>query len=242
MNAKWAAVADRLRSDITAGRLRGELPSEAVLMDEYAVSRTTIRHALAQLSSEGLIESSQGSRRQVRQDVRWRWPMHLWERNHDEDADAWARSIMDQGGTPESEVRVAVEECPPDVAEALEVPVGSSVVVRRRTRSVDGEVHQLADSYFPYELVRDHPVFLQPGDQSAKGGLLTAAGMPQARFRDVVESRMPTPDESRILRIPTGTPLLVHRRTGYTKDGQAVRHMITRMSANRVEISYEVEA
>lgn len=242
MEIKWTTLANRLRSDIDAERLSGVLPSEAELMAQFSVSRTTVRKALAQLVSEGLIDSSQGTRRQVRKRERINWPMHDWESKHEADADAWAVSIREQGGESATAVSVAVENATQQVADALDVEVGSSVVVRHRVRSVDGETHQLADSYFPYDLVKDHPAFLTPGDQSAPRGLLAAAGIPQVRYRDTIESRMPTPDEARQLSIPPGTPLLLHHRTGYAKDGRAIRHMVTRMDANRVEISYELKS
>ena len=242
MAAKWAVVADELRNRISSGRLTGEIPSEAALMAEFEVSRNTVRSALDRLQTEGLIEGSQGTRRKVRTDDRICWPMHSWENNHTADADAWAESVRAQGGTPEAEVSVAVEAADANVAAALNLEPGETVVVRRRVRRIDGAPHQLADSYFPMNLVKDYPPFMLPGDQSAPGGLLRAAGLPQERLLDVIESRMPTPDETRVLAIPTGTPLLVHRRTGFMKDGTAVRYMVTRMAANRVEISYEVPA
>lgn len=242
MAAKWATVADELRGQIGSGQLSGDLPSEAALMEEFEVSRNTVRSALERLQTEGLIEGSQGSRRRVRVDERICWPMHSWERNHSAEADAWAESVRAQGGEPESDVSVAVEAASGDVAQALDMDQGAPVVVRRRVRRINGRPHQLADSYFPMELVKDAPQFMLPGDQSAPGGLLKASGLPQARLRDVIESRMPTPDETRVLSIPPGTPLLIHRRTGFLEDGTAVRYMVTRMGANRVEISYEVPA
>ena len=53
---------------------------------------------------------------------------------------------------------------------------------------------------------------------------------------------MPTDEEARLLRMPAGTPLIVHRRTGFHADGRPLRYMVTRMAADRVRISYDVEA
>jgi GntR family transcriptional regulator len=239
---KWNAIADQLRSEVLAGKIADLIPSEAELMEKFDVSRTTVRKALTQLVNEGLIDSSQGTRRQIRRQRRLLWPMHSWENKHEAEADAWAVSVRDQGGSPSAEVSVTVEQASEQVATALGIEAGAAVVVRRRVRQVDGAAHQLADSYFPYELVKDHPVFLAPGDQAAKGGLLAAAGLPQIKFHDVIESRMPTPDETRQLQLPAGTPILIHRRTGYAKKDRAVRYMVTRMGANNVEISYDLSA
>jgi len=242
VEAKWETLARVLRDDITAGQIVGDLPSESELSARHALSRGTVRKALETLETEGLISSSQGQKRRVRESRRWCWPMHSWERHHSTGEDAWAVSVRAQDGIPSSEITVSVEPAGPEVAHALRVGIGESVAVRRRIRSVNGEPHQLADSFFPYALAQEHPVFLAPGDQVAPGGLLAYAGLPQARFADRIEARMPTPDESRILRLPLGTPLLVHHRTGYTADGRPVRHMVTRMGADRVEVSYELNA
>jgi GntR family transcriptional regulator len=40
--------------------------------------------------------------------------------------------------------------------------------------------------------------------------------------------------------MPSGTPLLVHTRAGYDAQGRPVRHMITRMAADRVEVTYDL--
>lgn len=56
-------VADFLVSEIKKGSLRpGEnLPSEAVLAEQFSVSRTVIREAFARLKYDGLLDSKQGS-------------------------------------------------------------------------------------------------------------------------------------------------------------------------------------
>lgn len=60
-------IADALRSRITAGSPgSGEtLPSEAALGQEFNVSRTTVRRALAELESERLIKALPGTGRVV---------------------------------------------------------------------------------------------------------------------------------------------------------------------------------
>ena len=56
-------VARLLETEIRDGRLQpgDRLPTEAVLVEQFGVSRTVIREALSRLKSVGLIESRQGS-------------------------------------------------------------------------------------------------------------------------------------------------------------------------------------
>jgi GntR family transcriptional repressor for pyruvate dehydrogenase complex len=56
-------VADTLAAEIRSGRLAlgDKLPTEAVLVERFKVSRTVVREALSRLKSLGLVDSRQGS-------------------------------------------------------------------------------------------------------------------------------------------------------------------------------------
>lgn len=56
-------VADALAAEIRSGRLvpGDKLPTEAALVDHFAVSRTVVREAVSRLKSLGLVDSRQGS-------------------------------------------------------------------------------------------------------------------------------------------------------------------------------------
>lgn len=56
-------VAEALTAEIRGGRLApgDKLPSEAVLVEQFAVSRSVVREALSRLKSLGLVDSRQGS-------------------------------------------------------------------------------------------------------------------------------------------------------------------------------------
>jgi GntR family transcriptional repressor for pyruvate dehydrogenase complex len=56
-------VADALAAEIRAGRLAvgAKLPTEAALVEQFAVSRTVVREAVSRLKSLGLVDSRQGS-------------------------------------------------------------------------------------------------------------------------------------------------------------------------------------
>ena len=60
---KYQLLAAALQSEIEAGTLKEheKLKTEKELMAEYAVSRQTVRHALARLESDGFVRSRQGS-------------------------------------------------------------------------------------------------------------------------------------------------------------------------------------
>jgi GntR family transcriptional regulator len=53
---------------------------------------------------------------------------------------------------------------------------------------------------------------------------------------------MPSAEEAQRLMMAPGTPLLVHTRVGYDAEGRPVRYMVSRMAADRVEVSYDLDA
>ncbi|MBW8088510.1 GntR family transcriptional regulator [Streptomyces hygroscopicus subsp. hygroscopicus] len=61
----YLVIADALRKEIKEGWITAALPSEAQLMRDHNVSRTTVRRALALLQDEGLIRSVPGAGRVV---------------------------------------------------------------------------------------------------------------------------------------------------------------------------------
>ena len=57
----YLQVSESLRQKIKEGEITEGLPSQAKLMSDYGVSRSTIERALSVLKSEGVIESVQGA-------------------------------------------------------------------------------------------------------------------------------------------------------------------------------------
>jgi DNA-binding GntR family transcriptional regulator len=56
----WQQLAELLRSQIERGDLTGRLEAETSLAQRYGISRDTVRHALACLAGDGLIQSTRG--------------------------------------------------------------------------------------------------------------------------------------------------------------------------------------
>src|SRR4030088_3041402 len=61
-HAVWRQIAERIETDIGAGRLPpgARLPNEMQLAETFAVNRHTVRRALAELAAKGLVRASVG--------------------------------------------------------------------------------------------------------------------------------------------------------------------------------------
>jgi GntR family transcriptional regulator len=145
---KYAAIRNTLRHRILRGDfIRGaQLPSERALMDEFAVSRVTIRLALDALRSAGLIESRQGKGYFVRA----AWAVH------DLDRLQGFGEMMQAAGIEAHSVVLAASECTagPAVQKALRLDRDDAVIAIERVRIGGGVPLSYDVSYFPLDVGR----------------------------------------------------------------------------------------
>src|SRR5262249_12898756 len=121
-------IAEALRRSIRAGVYpRGtQLPSERELADDFAVSRGTVRHALATLRAEGVIASRKGARGVVLAEPRAQSFSELLSFS------AWARAL---GAIPSGRVVELVRRYADDTdARRLDVTEGEPVFSLVRVR------------------------------------------------------------------------------------------------------------
>lgn len=112
---------------LTAG---DPLPSERDLCQELAVSRTTLRTALARLASVGIVEVRKGSGTFVCPE---RPAMHL------DDVAGFSEMVRRVGATPSSRlISSGIERASRDVCERLYLPEGEPVFSLARVRLADG--------------------------------------------------------------------------------------------------------
>jgi GntR family transcriptional regulator len=248
--ALWEDVAAGLRMSITNGDYKpgDTLPTEAELAGKYRVSRDTVRRALGKLTQQGLLTPGRG---RLGRQVRTSRPLTFYASRSESTArvnercvrgvDAWVADSADQGRRPGQLISVAMDEAAPDIASRLEVADGELVVVRRRLRTIDDAPHNLNDTYYPRDIAEGTPI-MHPADVvQGTIALMRDLGYVQVRFRDDLETRMPSPEEAERLQIPPGVPVLVQYRTGYTAE-RAVKLTVTVWPGDRTSLVYEVPA
>lgn len=114
-------IARMLRTRLRPGE---RLPSEAALVQQYGVSRITVRQALAHLERQGLIERKQGkgtfaAAPRIRQDLH-----HLT---------GFYAFLQQQGLEPETHlVRFEIVAAPPPVQQALRLPTPQALFYQRQ--------------------------------------------------------------------------------------------------------------
>ncbi|MFI6662734.1 GntR family transcriptional regulator [Streptomyces sp. NPDC050523] len=235
-------VADALRAAIYDGQYAAgaQLPTEADLMEEYEVSRNTVRAALARLANEGLTTATprKGTFVRSKRLRRFHPQDEFVERAQNPAKDAFLTEL--EGRHAGQSIEVGIVSPPADVARNLGLGRSGLTAVRRKVRFLDGEPFEISDAFFPYELVQGTDIMLPEDIARGAGRVLVEQGHRQMRFQDEITSRMPNPEESERLALGPGTPVTVHSRTAYDQDDQPVRVLLTILPSDKHVIVYDL--
>jgi GntR family transcriptional regulator len=210
---RYLQIADALRRRLAAGAggRAARLPSEFALATEFHVSRETLRQALALLRDEGLIYSLVGrgtfvspGHRQV--GVRITQPIN----------EPYV------GGRP-SVLKVLEQgfvDAPAEVSRALAVPARSQVFRYRSLRTIRGRAFRYGHVYLPCEIA-ERLDLSRPPELTVSERVEREAGLRLIRAQQVVIARAAPAEVAQHLGLPTGSPVLMFRRTYYQDTGRA---------------------
>jgi GntR family transcriptional regulator len=252
----YRQVADRLRPSIESGEWPAghKLPSESELMEQFGVSRVTVRLAVGALRAEGLILTRQGRGSFVRDREANRRISSTW---YQQDARFAARRVAEpatgfSAGSGEDRNRYRLERtfreerAGQQVADLLGLQIGEGVLQRKYVYYVDDRPEQISTSYLPLDLVKDTPV-ADPANEPWPGGTiaqLVSLGQKVTRVTESVRARMPTPEESTILHVSAGVPVLVITRRmlcGAERDQPVETAVDIVLPADRVVLDYVMD-
>lgn len=243
----YRQIADMLRAAIESHQLgTGErLPSESELIEHFGVARMTVRQAVQELRSEGLVVSEHGRGVFVRPTppIRRLASDRFARKHRAEGKAAFSVEAEKSGYSPRVDKIVIRRENPNSiVAERLRISTTTEVVVRSRRYLADERPVETAVSYIPVAFAEDTPIE-QP--DTGPGGIyarLEENGHTLARFTEEVGARMPTPEERRALDIGPGVPVLTVLRTAYDTNDIAVEVCDTVKVAPAYLLEYEFSA
>lgn len=120
------------------------------------------------------------------------------------------------------------------------VEADSDAVVRRCVRYVNGHPSSVQVTYYPMDLCREVPDLLSPHDiPQGTTRLLAERGHVQVAFDDEITAAMPGPEESALLDLPAGTPVLRWVRTGFT-ERRPVRVSVSAFAGDRNKLGYTI--
>lgn len=237
----YLRIARDLREQIDKGNYAAgdRLPTEENLCESYSATRYPVRQALQTLAGEGLVEARRPAGWFVRNRLRLIYrPQEEFEPAPSAEMDRFLGRLTAEGRKPTQTIEVAIEQPPRTIAQRLGTGE-QHVVLRRRTRSIDGEPYNTNDSYFPLALVEGSPIMLPVDIARGTRQVLAELGAEEVRAIDEIVSRMPTHIESQRLDLPTGSPVIEHICTAYDRSDRAVRCTLNVLAGDRHRITYE---
>lgn len=208
-----------LETQIAAGIAGGEfpigsqLPTENSLIRRFAVSRTTVRKAIQNLSNRGLIEIRRGTGTFVTQPRITQDLTELTGFVEDMDALGHAASarLIDR----------TVVAADATVAEHLALTVGTRVIRIRRVRLANGVGMSLDETYLPLEIgekIVTHDLELEPIFTL----LERRYDIPLLEAEYKLEAMSADQDVAAALGVAAGSPIFRIERTSYSVGGRPV--------------------
>lgn len=189
-----------------------QLPSESELMKIFGVSRITVRQALRDLHSDGLVFGVQGkgtfvSRPKVAQDV--------------QRLQGFGEAMSLQGYETSTRVLTIKERKPPKaVADAFAVKKSEKVVEIVRLRYLNREPISVDQSFFPLEIGRK--LFARDLATDIFPMLENEMNLPLDYADLRIEATMADEETGQHLNVKSGTPVLKITRLVFTKNGKPI--------------------
>jgi GntR family transcriptional regulator len=241
--SKTQYVAESLRADIAAGKYApgSKLPSESQLIKAFRVSQPTVRAAIAQLRSEGLVESRHGAGTFVQTRRR----RSRYSRSRYGRARADERLLT---ADLEHQIVSAGRSVVPDhIAAVMDVPRGTEVIARHRHLSdpVTGQVEEVGASYLPLEIAEG--TYLEDPAVVPKALFLCVEELTGKRYasgRDVWTAGSPTVEQAMALDLPTGAAVMRVVHVARADDGTILEVSESAWAAAHIQIidEYEIPA
>jgi GntR family transcriptional regulator len=216
----WAQLRADLHRRLTAGEFDGEFPGELALVDEYAVSRHTVRAALQQLRADGIVEAGRGRRPRVARQPAITQPLGALY--------SLFASVESAGLRQTSIVRSRDMIADGVIAERLGLEASAPLFRLERLRLAGGEPLALDTVWLPGDIAA--PLLAADFTHTALYDELAArAGLRLEGGREHIRAVAPSRAERRLLEIPPATGALAIDRLGYA-DGKPVewRHTLIR--------------
>ncbi len=230
MTARYELIAGELRDAIVRGEhpLGAQLPSEAELAERFGVARGTVRQAIALLVAEGLVGSRQGARRIVLGSERSQSfaELHSFAQ--------WARAT---GHTVSGRVLASRRRpCSPSEAVRLSLAPGDEVLFVLRLRRLDGDPVLVERTVYA-GWIAPAVERLDPSCDSVTQELYDSVGLIFAYGEHLIDAVAAGAEDSRLLGVRRGSPLLRQRRTTTTREGRPVESSDDRYRAGSVTFS-----
>ena len=227
----WQQLLTDLRTRLADGAFTTDFPGELQLVEHYGVSRHTVREALRQLRSEGVVTAARGRRPRLA-------PAEI-EQPLGALASLFA-AVESRGLVQRSTVRALDIRADGVVATQLGLEESTPLVYLERLRFAGAEPLALDRTWLPEQIARPllHADFTHTALYEE---LSTHCGIRLTGGRERVRAVLPSPAERTLLHLPATAALLMVERTGCLH-GRPVEFRHTLVRGDRYAVTARFDA
>jgi len=230
---RYYEIEQALRARIAQLRPDDPLPSDAMLCEEFGVSRMTARNAVQRLTQEGLVYRVPGRGTFVADPPVHRQAGSLL---------SFTEEMRRRGRTPSSRVLAReLREPRPAEASRLQLGPGEEVIAVRRLRLADDEPVAIEEAVFATGIA---PLIERADlERSSLHDALVAAGHVPSMGRARLGAEAAGDDDAELLGVAPGSPLLVEKRVIHDQDGRPLELCESRYAGDRygLDVQFDVE-
>src|SRR5215470_9495482 len=128
---------------------------------------------------------------------------------------------------------------PRDVAAWLGTEAGQEAVIRKRLQLLDDIPAVISTSYYPLWVANGTRLEFSQALPEGPDNLLEALGHRFARGVELLRTRMPTPDEARLLELDPGVPVAQMLHIDWDPDGRTLQVADDLYAGDRHEFAFE---
>jgi GntR family transcriptional regulator len=206
------------------------IPNEARLCELFGVSRITVRRAVADLETEGLLEKRHGHGTFVRLDLPSQRPAATL---------GFVDSLRKQAQNTDVKVlELQTGQAPAVVALQLQLPAGEAAIHAVRLRSAGGRPLMVTDAWVPEHL--GGGITRAALRRQGLYEILMGQGVRFGRVVQEITAVSADPYYASLLAVTVGSPLLRMTRLLYGVDRQPVQHLTIHVSPERSRILMDV--
>jgi GntR family transcriptional regulator len=231
---RYYEIEQALRARVAELRPDDPLPSDAMLCEEFGVSRMTARNAVQRLVQEGIVYRVPGRGTFVAEP-----PVHRQAGN----LLSFTEEMRRRGRVPSSRLLARdVREPGPAEASRLQLAPGETVIALRRLRVADDEPVAIEEAVFPAAKVAE---LLETADleHTSLHDTLVHGGHIPTMGRARLGAEPAGPDDAALLAVKEGSPLLVEKRVIHDQDGLPLELCESRYAGDRygLDVQFDVE-
>ncbi|WP_018150940.1 GntR family transcriptional regulator [Leeia oryzae] len=203
-----------------------QIPAERDLATHLGISRMTLRKAIEQLISEGILER-RGNRGTFVKAPDVQRPMSRPQS---------LSNLLETHGTQAGSTLLHFQTIPAStsMARQLQIPEGDALVVIRRLRSIDDVPFCIETSYIPLNFVPQLTASDLIDGQSLYQLLYTRYGLVMGSDEGEVRVVLLTDEESELLKLPSGSPALAYKGVILDTKRRPVEYLVSLNHPQRV--------